>query len=234
MSSTTRGPREQDLPPRRFSSAPNGVDATRPAGPIVFIVDDDSLVRKAIERLLSSVELRCVGCNSADEFLRQADPDTAGCVILDLRLPGPSGLDLQQMMHAKGIAMPVLFLTGYGDVPVTARAMKAGALDVLTKPIEDQILLDAVHAALERDRSEREQREEGRRISALYATLTPREREVMALVVTGILNKQAATELGTSEKTVKVHRSQVMRKMHAGSLAELVRLADRLSAETSR
>jgi FixJ family two-component response regulator len=200
---------------------------------IVFIVDDDDGVRQSLKNLIGSVRLQVKVFASAQEFLRTKRPDVPGCLVLDVRLPGLSGLDLQKRMADAGIEIPIIFITGHGDIPMTVRAMKAGAVEFLTKPFRDQDLLDAIHQALERDRKTREERAKIEEVHSRYQSLTPREREVMALVVTGLLNKQIAGELGTSETTVKIHRHQVMEKMEAGSLAELVRMADKLGISTS-
>jgi FixJ family two-component response regulator len=199
--------------------------------PLVFIVDDDGQVRRALERLVRSVGLDAVSFPSAQEFLEQQPPAGPACLVLDVRMPGLSGLDLQQKMTEAGLNVPIIFITGHGTVPMSVRAMKAGAVDFLQKPFDDQELLDAVNIAL--DRSLREQRSETELAETRQRleTLTPREREVFALVVSGLLNKQIAAELGTAEKTVKVHRARVMQKMQADSLAELVRIAERLGIE---
>ena len=195
---------------------------------IVFIVDDDETVRVALGRLLRSVglEVQCFG--STQEFLPSARPDAPGCLVLDVRLPGSSGLDLQRELLELGVRLPIIFMTGYADIPMSVQAMKQGAIEFLTKPVRDQDLLDAVQLGIERDRA---RRADARLVSALrerFESLTTREREVMALAVTGRLNKQIAGDLGVSEITVKAHRVQAMRKMQAKSLAELVRMADRL------
>jgi len=194
----------------------------------VFVVDDDPSVRRALETLLRSVGHDVHLFSSAAEFMQAARPDAPGCLVLDVRLPGMSGLAFQQELAQAGIALPIIFITGHGDVPMTVRAIKAGAAEFLTKPFDDQVLLDAIHAALERDR---ERRREEASVSALqvrYDELTERERQVMKLVVAGWVNKRIAAELGLSVVTVKVHRAQVMRKMQAKSVAELVRMADQL------
>jgi FixJ family two-component response regulator len=198
--------------------------------PTVFVVDDAPSVRTAVERLLGSVGLPCETFANAAEFLKRAESGVVGCLILDVRMPGPSGLELQRMLVSSGNTIPIIFVTAYADVPLTVRAMKEGALEVLTKPFEDQVFLDLVNEALATGGQREERRARMDRLSARLETLTPREREVMALVVTGMLNKQIAGVLGTTEKTVKVHRAQVMHKMEADSLATLVRMADFLEA----
>ena len=198
--------------------------------PTVFVVDDDPSVRTAVKRLLASVGLQCETFSTAAEFLIRYEHGVTGCLVLDVRMPGASGLDLQRILNQAETDLPVIFVTAHADVPLTVRAMKAGALEVLTKPFDDQALLDAVYQALEQERVRSHDREELHRLRDRFETLTAREREAMALVVTGLLNKQIAGELGTAEKTIKVHRAQVMHKMEADSLAELVRMADRLKA----
>jgi len=196
--------------------------------PVVFVVDDDQAIREATRSLLSSVGLRVETFRTAQEFLRSQRPDAPACLVLDVRLPGLSGLDLQRDLAQLGASIPIVFMTGHGDIPMSVQAMKAGAVEFLTKPFRDQQLLDAVQQAIDRDRVERRRRMEIGDLRRREESLTPREREVMALVVTGRLNKQIAAVLGTSEITIKVHRAQVMQKMRADSVAELVRIAERL------
>ena len=195
---------------------------------MVFIVDDDVGMRESLKSLIRSVGLRVETFASAQDFLLGTRPDLPACLVLDVRLPGLSGLDLQKRMAEVELEIPIVFISGHGDIPMSVRAMKAGAVEFLTKPFRDQELLDAVQQAIERDRNAREQRAETAELRSRYRRLTPREREVMALVTTGLLNKQIAGELGTSEASVKVHRQHVMEKMQAGSLAALVRMADRV------
>ena len=194
----------------------------------VFVVDDDPSMRRSLETLLRSVGLDVRLFSSAQEFMQAKRPDAPGCLVLDVRLPGMSGLAFQEELAKTGVAIPVIFISGHGDVPMTVRAMKAGAAEFLTKPFDDQVLLDAIHAAIERDRARRRDAASLAALKARYDDLTQRERQVMKLVVTGRVNKQIAAELGLSVVTVKVHRGQVMRKMLAKSVAELVRMADRL------
>jgi FixJ family two-component response regulator len=195
---------------------------------VVYVIDDDPSMRAALEDLLNSVGLKVRLFASPQEFLESERPDAAGCLVLDVRLPGMSGLTFQKELAKVGVALPIIFITGHGDIPMSVRAMKAGAIEFLAKPFNDQEMLDAIHAAIERDR---ERRREGRLVAELrdrYAFLTERERQIMMLVVIGQANKQIAAQLNLSEMTVKVHRGQVMRKMQARSLPELVRMADRL------
>jgi len=199
---------------------------------VVFVVDDDASMRDAISRLLNAVGLTVQTFASAREFLNRRLPDVPGCVVLDVRLPGLSGLDLQREMVEKGIHIPVVFITGHGDIPMSVQAMKAGAVEFLTKPFRDQDLLDAVRLGIQLDRKEREERAELAELRDCVRQLTQREQEVMSLVVSGLLNKQIAMQLGTSEKTIKIHRSQVMRKMRANSLAHLVRMSQKLGTHT--
>ncbi|MET0332291.1 MAG: response regulator transcription factor [Dyella sp.] len=204
-------------------------ERTPPAAePIVYVIDDDNALRDALSSLLRSVGLQVQGFASAPQLLQSTLADVPSCLVLDVRLPGISGLDFHQQLVKAGILLPVIFMTGHGDIPMTVQAMKAGAIDFLPKPFRDQDLLDAVTLAIERDRARRSEAQVTAKLSAHYQTLTPREREVMALVVTGLMNKQIAAEIGLSEITVKIHRGHVMKKMGVRSLADLVRVAEML------
>jgi FixJ family two-component response regulator len=211
-------------------------DAPPPDDPVVLVVDDDPSLREALSSLLRSVGLRVEVFGSAPEMLEAALPNAASCLVLDIRLPKRSGLDFQSELIKANVKIPIIFITAHGDVPMSVRAMKAGAVDFLTKPFRDQDLLDAVANALERDRKRREEEKGVAELKAKLETLTPREREVMGFVTAGLMNKQVAGEIGVSEITVKIHRGHVMRKMGARSLADLVRMAQMLgiSRETRR
>jgi FixJ family two-component response regulator len=195
---------------------------------IVYVVDDDASIREALKSLLASMGMRVEVFGSAAEFLKSTLADIPSCLVLDVRLPGVSGLDFQAELAKANIQVPIIFITGHGDIPMTVRAMKAGAVEFLTKPIRDQDLLDAVQLALDKDRARREAEKAVSEVRARYESLTPREQEVIALVTAGLMNKQIAAEMDVSEITAKVHRGNVMRKMGARSLAELVRMADLL------
>jgi FixJ family two-component response regulator len=198
--------------------------------PVVFVVDDDPSVRSSLKFLMSSVGLQVESFESADALLQRKLPEAPGCLVLDVRLRGSSGLDFQRELTARNCHMPIIFITGHGDIPMSVRAMKAGAVEFLTKPFRDQDLLDAVRIALEKDRERRERKKEVSDLKERYNSLTLREQEVISMVVSGMLNKQIADQLGTAENTVKVHRSRAMEKMHAQSVAELVKMIDKLES----
>jgi FixJ family two-component response regulator len=202
--------------------------------PVIFVVDDDASAREGIEDLLQSVGLRVMTFRSPQEFLEGARPDAPGCIVLDVRLPGTSGLEFQKMLIDAGIHLPVIFVTGHGDIPMSVMAMKSGAIEFLTKPFREQSLLDAINAGIEKDRQRRDGLKLVLELQQRFQRLTPREREVFALIVTGRPNKQVAAELGLSEMTVKVHRSQVTKKMRATSIVELARIADLLGLSVDK
>jgi FixJ family two-component response regulator len=202
--------------------------------PIVFVIDDDASMRKALTSLFRSVGLRADVFGSAPEFLQSKLPDIPSCLVLDIRLPGPSGLDFQNELTKANIHIPIIFVTGHGDIPMTVRAMKGGAVDFLTKPFRDQDMLDAVATAIERDRKRRKDEKVLSQLRSLLASLSPREQEVLALVASGLMNKQIAAEVGLAEITVKIHRGHIMKKMGARSLADLVRMAEMLGIRRAK
>jgi len=202
--------------------------------PVVFVVDDDSSVRSSLKFLLSTVGLQGESFDSADNFLHKKPPDAPSCLVLDVRLPGLSGLDFQRELAARNIRIPIVFLTAHGDIPMSVRAMKAGAVEFLTKPVRDQDLLDAVRVALEQDRARREKEKEVADIQRRFDSLTPREQQVISMLVSGMLNKQIAGKLGTAESTVKVQRSRAMEKMHAQSLVDLARMIEKLKGPSEK
>jgi FixJ family two-component response regulator len=202
--------------------------------PVVFVIDDDPSMRKGLEDLLHSVDLGAQTFGSAQEFLQSTRPDAPGCIVLDVRLPGPSGLEFQRMLINSNIHLPIIFISGHGDIAMSVRAMKSGAIEFLTKPLHEQELLDAIHVGLERDRARRQEVKIVAELQVRFDSLTPREREILTLVITGGRNKQIAAQAKLSEIAVKVHRSQIMRKMGAKSLVDLVRMADKLGVSTRK
>jgi FixJ family two-component response regulator len=203
------------------------------AVPTVFIIDDDRGMRQSIQDLVESIGLRAESFATGEEFLKRKDTNDLSCLVLDVRLPHMSGLDFQRRLAETGVQIPIIFVTAHGDVPMSVKALKSGAVEFLTKPFRDQDLLDAIQQALQRDRADRERQAEIHDLQERYHSLTAREREVMTLVVSGMLNKQIASEIGASEATVKIHRGHVMQKMQAGSIVELVRMADKLKLSSS-
>ena len=223
--------------PRRcvfVNAAGNRRESLMTRAPVVFVVDDDPSVRSSLKFLLSSVGLQVEGFESAETFLQRKPPDAPSCLVLDVRLRGLSGLDFQRELAARNIRIPIVFVTGHGDIPMSVRAMKAGAIEFLTKPYRDQDLLDAVRIALERDRARREQEKDLTDVRQRFESLTPREQEVISMAVLGMLNKQIADQLGTAENTVKVHRSRAMEKMNAQSFADLVRMIEKLKGSAEK
>jgi FixJ family two-component response regulator len=214
------------------SSSAKSVESTDQ--PIVFVIDDDASMRQALARLLQSVQLRAEAFASPQEFLQGVCPNVPSCLVLDVRLPGLSGLDFQAELARADVRIPIVFITGHGDIPMTVRAMKAGAVDFLAKPFRDQDLLDAVTAAIQRDQTRREHENAVADVRGHFSSLTPREREIMAFVASGLMSKQIAAEVGLSEITVKVHRSHIMKKMGARSVADLVRMADSLGVKCAK
>jgi len=202
--------------------------------PIVFLVDDDQLFRRSTEQLIRTAGLNVQPFSSARDFLKSPRPEGPACLVLDVRMPGLNGMDLQRELVQSGFRIPIIFITGHGDIPMSVRAMKAGAVEFLTKPFRSRVLLDAIRAAIERDRSALQKQSETRELRERYEQLTPREREVMTLVAKGLLNKQVAGELSTTEATIKFHRAHIMQKMRANSLADLIRMVEKLGSSRQR